>query len=61
MKFEYLKEVSPTLDKDFKKIAQDIMYGTLKINLHELESLVNPDKFEFPDEEIGPIGVKIDR
>lgn len=58
--FKYLKLIFNDLNKDLKKKAEAFAAGKIKINLHELESLINPDKFDFKKEEIETIGVKID-
>jgi hypothetical protein len=46
-------------DKRLIALAQEIM-GSVQINLSELESLINPDKFNFPDYEVGLVGIKKD-
>jgi len=40
------------------KEAQLVLKEELDIDLWELQSLVSPSKFEFPEPEIGVIGVK---
>lgn len=56
---KYLKIVMPLLDKDMQKFAQHLAAGKITIDLYELESMVNPDKFEFPEENIGAVGVDL--
>jgi hypothetical protein len=47
-------------DEQLNKIASTVLDQSLEIDLLELESLVNPDKFEFLDSDIGLVGVKKD-
>lgn len=45
-------------DKPALKIAESILADEeLIIDISEMESLVNPDKFEFPNESIGLVGI----
>jgi len=57
---KYLKMILPALDKDMQKKAQTVAAGKLVVDLFTLESLINPDKFDFPKEEIGTVGVEVD-
>lgn len=41
------------------KIASDLLNEAIVIDLWELESLINSEKFEYPDSEIDEIGVKL--
>lgn len=59
--FRYLNEILPTLDEDLQKAAQMLTAGKLTVDLFELESMVNPDKFEFPEEEVETVGVEVDK
>jgi hypothetical protein len=43
---------------DDKVLAQEAVGSSIEINLSELESLVKPEKFEFPDYEVGVVGVE---
>lgn len=40
------------------KFAKEHFNETMEIDLQELESLINPDKFKFPEAEIGTIGLE---
>ena len=40
------------------RAADTILDDGININISELESLVNPDKFKFPNPDIGRIGVE---
>jgi len=55
----YLKEVLATLDGKCKKTAQQLIARNLTVDLFKLESLVNPDRFEFPEEEVEMVGVDL--
>jgi hypothetical protein len=56
---KYLKIVIPHLDKDMRKLAQFLAAGKITIDLYELESMINPEKFEFPEEEVEMVGVDL--
>lgn len=47
-----------TKDEEAIKVAQTILNEKVKVDILELESLVRPDKFEFPEPDIGLVGVK---
>lgn len=47
-------------DPEALKLANSVLGESINIDLWELESLVNPDKFEFPDTDLGMIGVDLD-
>jgi len=40
------------------KIADTILHEKVNIDLWELESLINPNKFEFPKPDVGLVGVE---
>lgn len=45
-------------EKANRKCAFD---SSIEVNILELESLINPDRFEFPDYEIGMIEVELEK
>lgn len=60
---EDIKKISFLLVKSSKneeiiKIGQENLSGNIEIDLWELESLINPNKFEFPESNVGEIIVE---
>lgn len=63
---EQVPELAKTLarysdNQALKKIALTMVSELIKVDLWEMESLTNPDKFEFPETEIGQIGVESEK
>lgn len=46
------------MEKEDHQLAESIYNQSIEIDLHELESLTNPDKFSYPKGNIGVIGVE---
>lgn len=59
-RFKYLKSILSTLSDENKKIAELLVADKLIIDSFELESLINPDKFDFASKKIDTIGVELD-
>lgn len=59
--FKYLKSLLSELitNEGIYKTARNISAGSITIDLYELESLVNPDKFDFDNKSISTIGVDL--
>ena len=56
---KYLKMILPILSKDLQKTATSVAAGKLVVDLFIMESMTNPEKFDFPKESIGVVGVEI--
>ncbi len=57
---KFLALISSTLinDKNFIKFASEYIDESIDIDLNELESIVNPNKFLYPKTNIGRIGIE---
>jgi hypothetical protein len=47
-------------DKNAIAVAHSMIGDKIEINLSEMKSLMNSEKFDFPDYEIGMVGVEDD-
>jgi len=47
-------------DTQLTKVAMDILPDKLTIDLWELDSLVNKDRYEFPDNDVEKVEVELD-
>lgn len=58
----YLKKIAVLISKshidiETVNLANDVFSESLMIDFNQLESLINPDKFRFPEPDIGLIEV----
>jgi hypothetical protein len=47
-----------SIDTEARKIASTILHEQVNIDLWEMESLIRPDKFQFPEPDVGLVGVE---